>query len=89
MKKTALFIAVIGAMALASCTRYYPGMVTTAASLKTGEARKTVWFGIATNVDVSVATAAKNGGLTKVATVDYGIKSGLFKTVYITRVTGE
>lgn len=73
----------------ASCARVYPGMVTTASVVKTGEAKKKVWFGIAKNVDVSIATAAKNGGITKVATVDYGVKPGLFKTIYFTRVTGE
>lgn len=89
MKKIILSAAVIGACALSSCTHIYPGMVTTAKSVKTGEAKKKVWFGLGSNIDVSVATAAKNGGITKVATVDYGVKSGLFSKTYITRVSGE
>ncbi|MDX2174712.1 MAG: TRL domain-containing protein [Bacteroidota bacterium] len=89
MKKIALFITVVVAFATTSCTKVYPGMVTTATIVKTGEAKKVVWFGIAKDVDVSIATAAKNGGITKVATVDYGYKWGLFKTTYFTRVTGE
>lgn len=72
-----------------SCSRIYPGMVTTAGSVKEGIAKKKVWFGIAMNVDVSIATAAKNGGITKVATVDYGVKGGLFSKTYFTKVTGE
>lgn len=89
MKKILLMSSVIALVGFTSCTRIYPGMVTTASSIKTGEARKRVWFGIAMNVDVSIATAAKNGGITKVATVDYGVKGGLFSTTYFTRVTGE
>lgn len=89
MKKFILSATVIGACLLSSCTHVYPGMVTTAKAEKTGEARKKVWFGIAKNVDISVATAAKNGGISKVATVDYGIKRGLFSKTYFTRVTGE
>jgi PBP1b-binding outer membrane lipoprotein LpoB len=88
MKKR-IFLILSGALILTSCTRVYPGMVTTASVVKTGEAKATVWFGIAVNVDVSIATAAKNGGITKVATVDYGVKPGLFRTKYFTRVTGE
>jgi hypothetical protein len=89
MKKIVLSAAIAGAFILTSCTVVKPGMVTTAKSLKTGEARKKVFFGIAKNVDVSIATAAKNGGITKVATVDYGIKHGFCTTTYFTRVTGE
>jgi hypothetical protein len=89
MKKLFILGSVVLAMGLTSCTAYFPGMVTTASSIKTGEAKKKVWFGMAFNVDVSVATAAKNGGITKVATVDYGMKGGLFSKTYIVKVTGE
>lgn len=80
---------VVLASVFASCTVVYPGMVTTASSVKKGVAKKKVWFGIAMNVDISAATAAKNGGITKVATVDHGLKGGLFSTTYFTVVTGE
>lgn len=90
MKKLILSAQVIlVASVLASCTMVYPGMVTTASSLKKGVAKKKVWFGIAKNVDVSAAAAAKKGGITKIATVDYGVKGGLFSTTYFTIVTGE
>lgn len=89
MKKIILMSSVIALVGFTSCTRIYPGMVTTASSIKKGEARKKVWFGIAKSVDVSLATAAKNGGITKIATVDYGMKGGLFSKTYFTVVTGE
>ncbi|MCE3227251.1 MAG: TRL-like protein family [Bacteroidetes bacterium] len=90
MKKIIILVAVaaLGA-ATTSCTVVFPGMVTQASSVKEGIAKKKVWFGIAKDVDVSVATAAKNGGITKVATVDYGFKGGLFSKTYFTKVTGE
>ncbi len=90
MKK--IFILIIAAVAFisTSCvTRVYPGMVTQASSVKTGIASKRVWFGIAKDVDVSIATAAKNGGIKRVATVDYGIRFGFFNRTYFTKVTGE
>lgn len=89
MKRIFLLGFVIAAFSITSCTVVYPGMVTTAASIKEGVAKKKVWFGIAMNVDLSIATAAKNGGITKVATVDYGMKGGLFSKTYFVKVTGE
>ena len=74
---------------ITSCSRVFPGMVTTAGVVKTGEARKKVWFGIYKDIDISIYTAAKNGGITKVATVDHGFKGGLFSKTYFTIVTGE
>lgn len=89
MKKILIATAIASVFGLASCTMVYPGMVTTASSVKEGVVTKKVWFGIAGNVDLSLATAAKNGGITKIATVDYGMKSGLFKKTYFIKVTGE
>jgi hypothetical protein len=42
-----------------------------------------------TPVDLSIVKAASNGGITKVATVDYSIKKGLFFTTYKVMVTGN
>ncbi|MES2138839.1 MAG: TRL domain-containing protein [Bacteroidota bacterium] len=89
MKKIFIMSSVVALLGTTSCTKIYPGMVTTASSIKTGVATKKVWFGIAKDIDVSVATAAKIGGITKVATVDYGMKGGLFSKTYFTKVTGE
>lgn len=72
-----------------SCMVSYNNMVAPAASVKTGVVRKTVWFGLARKVDVSIATAAKSAGITKVATVDYVKRVGYFRTIYVTTVTGE
>ena len=89
MKKILIATAFVSVLGITSCTSVYPGMVTTASSVKEGIVTKKVWFGIAGNVDLSLATAAKNGGLTKIATVDYGIKRGLFTKTYFIKVTGE
>jgi hypothetical protein len=89
MKKILLTVSVISLIGFTSCTSVYPGMVTQAASIKTGKVEKKVWFGIYTDIDLGVAAAAKNGGITKVATVDRGMKGGLFSKTYFTIVTGE
>lgn len=90
MKKNMIIIvAVLATIFTSSCTVIYPGVATQASSVKVGTAEKKVWFGLAFNVDVSIAKAAKNGGIKKVATVDYGVKGGLFSKTYITKVTGE
>lgn len=88
MKKI-LYISVISLMGLTSCTAVYPGMVTKAGSVKTGKVEKKVWFGMCFNLDVSIATAANNGNITKISTVDRGKKGGLFSKTYFTIVTGE
>ena len=72
-----------------SCSMVSPGIATQATSSKVGIAEKKVWLGLAFNVDVSIATAAKNGGIKKVATVDYGVRRGFLNTTYFTKVTGE
>ena len=90
MKKIILIIVVLVAFANTSCNVVYRPISTTASSVKTGEAKGTAWFGVFfKDIDVSIATAAKNGGITKIATVDHGIKIGLFRTRYFTKVTGE
>jgi hypothetical protein len=91
MKNILILASVVVLGATTSCTRVYPGMVTTAASVKEGIIKKNVWiFGIGgANVDVSAYTAAKNAGITRIATVDRGVRYGLFRTTFITKVTGE
>jgi hypothetical protein len=88
MKKI-LLVSVISLIGFTSCTRVYPVMVTQAASIKTGKAEKQVWFGIYKDIDLGAAAAAKNGGITKIATVDRGVKGGFFNKTYFTIVTGE
>lgn len=88
MKKI-LFISAIFLMGFTSCTMVYPGMATKASSIKTGKAEKKVWFGIYKDIDVGIGAAVKKGGLTKIATVDIGVKGGIFNKTYFTIVTGE
>jgi len=88
MKKILLLSLI--AISMASCSVTYPGVATGNEAVKEGVSEKTVWFGIAlTPVDVSIEKAAKNGKITKIATVDHQIKAGLFSKTYKTIVTGN
>lgn len=101
MKK--LVVSALAAIALAavatSCTTVTPGIgfggnaVNPYASIqKTGEATGLLLFGALplTEADYSVSTAAKNGGITKIHTVDSKRKSILGIVVWKTTiVTGE
>lgn len=85
------FFILAGASMLASCSAAFPGMVTNnPVGTKRGVASRTIILGITFgHTDLSVATAAKNGGISKVATVDYKVEGGLFKKTLSTIVTGE
>jgi hypothetical protein len=88
MKKI-IYVGLIG-LGLGSCTVTYPGIATGNTSEKIGVSEKTVWLGIAIRpVDISVEKAAKNGGITKIATMDCSIRYGLFRNTYKTIVTGN
>ena len=90
MKKLSIIIGIVTAACLSSCGGFYNNMITNGKiSSKEGIAKKRVWFGIAMNIDMSIETAAKNGGITRVATVESIVKPGLFNVLYITKVTGE
>lgn len=57
---------------------------------KVGVAERKIFLGITLgHTDLSLRTAAANGGISKIATVDYKIKGGLFTTTYSVVVTGE
>lgn len=82
-------VALLG-LVVSSCTYTAPGYATNNASIKEGIAERTIWFGITLGeTDLSQTTAAKNGGITKIATVDYSATSRAFRTTYRTIVTGE
>jgi hypothetical protein len=92
MKKFTLFCAVvIAAMALQSCSVSMPVLVTdNPVGSKVGEASYKVIFGFPPmNADAGIATDAKNGGISKVATVDIKVRGGLFTQTVSTVVTGE
>lgn len=57
---------------------------------KTGEATATTILGLVANGDASIETAAKNGGITQIMTVDHRSYSilGIYAT-FTTIVTGE
>ena len=81
------------AITFASCSGFivYPGVATNnTANVKTGTAEVTIWFGITFgDHDLGIATAARNGKITKVSTVDFKVQAGFFHTTYTTIVTGE
>ena len=89
MKK--LIIIASSALILASCSVAGPRMVSNnKIGSKRGEASRTIILGITFgHTDLSLQTAAKNGGITKIATVDWKVRGGFFKTTYSTIVTGE
>jgi hypothetical protein len=95
MKKTVLvLLAVLAILMIAGCTTTRPlDLTNNTVGSKVGEATGKINFMgmFGANVDVSLQTAAKNGGITKIATVDArvtNILGGLFVT-YTTIVTGE
>jgi len=91
MKKIFIYIGIIGAIALSSCSSTYPGIATSnTIGSKTGVAERRVFLGLAFgHTDLGIATAAKKGGIAKVATVDVCVKHGLISTTYKVVVTGE
>ncbi len=95
MKKILGAAIAVVAMALAvSCTTVRPGSSDAGASAnaKRGEATGGFLFGLVpvTSADVSISTAAANGGIKKIATVDH--KSVSYLGIWVKRttiVTGE
>jgi len=92
MKKVKSILALGIVTLLTSCAISGPIAITdNRANEKRGEASYTVWLGFIRpmEADISIRTAAKNGGITKVATVDSKIESKLFRATYTTIVTGS
>jgi hypothetical protein len=93
MKKVKKFLAtaVVG-LFMASCSIILPVNATSnPVGSKVGTSEATVYLGVlAFDQDASIRTAAKNGGITKIATVDIKRTDilGLVQT-YETIVTGE
>ena len=92
MKKIKNIILGLSVAVLSSCAISMPVLITdNVVNEKRGEASFNIILGIISpmNADVSIATAAKNGGITQVGSVDFVVKAGLFKTTYTTVVTGR
>lgn len=88
MKK--IFYFAVISLFLSSCTITYPGIATGNVAEKTGVSERTIWFGIAIKpVDVSIEKAAKKGDIKKIATMDFSVRTGLFRSTYKTIVTGN
>ncbi len=91
MKKVLSIAAVAMAIAVSSCNVGGPILTTEVPTgSKTGESSyKTILGMNFSDGDRSIKTAAENGGITRVSTVDYKVESRFFTTRYITIVTGE
>lgn len=87
-----LAIAILGAILMASCSLTLPVNATSnAIGSKVGTATATGFFYILFfDADASIQAAAKNGGITKISTVDTKFTNILgILTSYETIVTGE
>jgi len=74
------------------CSISYPVTVTANKSVKEGTVSQKVIFGFRPmNMDLSIKTAAENGGIKRVATVDFIVENKAlgFIQKYTTLVTGE
>jgi len=93
MKKVIVIVALAFAMiALMGCpSANLPHSVGDATIQKTGQAEGKIILGLFGDIDAGIATAAKNGGITKVATVDTKVKTllGALVITVTTTVTGE
>ncbi|WP_299101680.1 TRL-like family protein [uncultured Winogradskyella sp.] len=93
MKKNLLkgaFVA-FAALSLTACSITMPVTATSnSVGSKVGKSSATVVLGFAFDEDASIKTAAKQGGISKISTVDIKIKNvlGLIVT-YETIITGE
>lgn len=94
MKKIIVRLSVVAVLVtfLTGCGASYPVLTTdNPVGTKIGEAgyKRVLGFIITNNGDASVQSAAENGGIKKISTIDYEVRSGFFTTRYKTIVTGE
>jgi hypothetical protein len=88
--KNFITILVLGAL-FASCSASIPVIVTdnTAEKMGTAEFKVIFFFFRPVSADISIVKAAKKGGITNVATVDFVIEARPFVRTYKTVVTGN
>jgi hypothetical protein len=92
MKKILSIVVVALALTLASCATTMPLTATSnPLGSKIGEASATYLFGLFPlgTPDMGIYAAAKNGGITKISTVDFRRTPMFFVTKYSTVVSGE
>lgn len=90
MKKIFIIAGVTIALALSSCSVTETVALTTAKSIKTSTASRTIILGISfghTNVGIEEAT--KGSGISKISTVEFTYTNFRLASVYKTTVTGE
>jgi hypothetical protein len=86
---TSIIAVALLAFSLGSCTTTMP-LTATGNTLgsRVGQSEAVMLFGLP-NGDYSIATAAKNGGISKISTVDVKFDWWIFGITYTTIVTGE
>lgn len=92
MKKVALVLsAVILSVSLIGCSTYHPVSATSnSLGSKTGESSRLYIFGfIPTGGENTISAAAKDGGITKISTVDFKWTWYVLAVKHETIVTGE
>jgi hypothetical protein len=96
MKKIFFVCAVLVFMSLAACSSITTPVAITdnPVGSKVGEVTATVALiplvgYVITSGDMSLSSAAANGGISRIATVEQRIDSSLFQTKFTTIVTGE
>lgn len=93
MKKgVSLLVAAVVLMMALSCTTVIPFAATSnPVGSKTGEAKVTLLFNIIPlgGSDAGIHTAAKEGGISKISTVDAKVFWWFFGTTFTTVVTGD
>ena len=93
MKKIITVCVLATLLVLAGCTTVVPITATSnPVGSKVGEAKASFLFGfipLKSKNDMSIQTAAKNGGLTSISTVDEKISDYFFVVKVSTVVTGE
>ena len=93
MRKLKMFAGLLSVAAImSSCSLTMPvGATSNAVGNKVGQSSGSVFFQVlAFNADAGIRTAAKNGGITKISTVDVKTSQILgIITTYTTIVTGE
>ncbi|MGP1588075.1 MAG: TRL domain-containing protein [Treponemataceae bacterium] len=91
MKKAIFIVLALTVVLFASCVSTWP-ITSTGSNLgsKVGQATTTVIFGLPLqNSDCSIASAAKNGGITKVSTVDVKLTNYFVFCKITTTVRGD
>ena len=94
MKKIIVKLSVVAVLVtfLTGCGVSYPVLTTdNPVGTKIGEAsyKRVLGLFITNNGDASIQSAARNGGIKKISTIDYEVEAGFFSTRYKTIVTGE